>query len=110
MNRKRPGFQVVVCVLFAVAWGIIGMYLLLAIEITSLMRDRLSVGGALPSPDAIASPSAGVGGNGARVRLIAAGAALLVVVTVTVMLALDRHAPPAAPAASAPPAVTVPPS
>jgi DMSO/TMAO reductase YedYZ heme-binding membrane subunit len=28
----------------AVAWGIIGMYLLLAIEITSLVRDRLSVG------------------------------------------------------------------
>ena len=27
----------------AVAWGIVGMYLLLAIEITSLMRDRLSV-------------------------------------------------------------------
>src|SRR4051794_30765639 len=26
----------------AVAWGIVGMYLLLAIEITSLMRDRLS--------------------------------------------------------------------
>jgi hypothetical protein len=27
----------------AVAWGIVGMYLLLAIEITSLVRDRLSV-------------------------------------------------------------------
>jgi DMSO/TMAO reductase YedYZ heme-binding membrane subunit len=27
----------------ALAWGIVGMYLLLAIEITSLMRDRLSV-------------------------------------------------------------------
>jgi predicted ferric reductase len=97
----------------AVAWGIVGLYLLLAVELTSLLRSRISkrlwrrthyASFALFAATTVHAVTAGT--DGTALILLAAVAASCVVVTLlaAVRIARSGSAPPSRPA----PAIVIP--
>jgi hypothetical protein len=92
----------------AVAWGVVSLYLLLAVELTSLLRGRLprrlwrrvhAASFALFVASTVHGLTAGTdGGNGAlRVAMVATGAAVAALTTLRVIQVLEP--PPPAPEA-----------